>query len=162
MMLERRFSRTIGGILSRPYHVLLGRCLNILPISRYGQKKFKGSVSNSGLFASIESEKTEDMLHLLLCGRGVVLVDVNVADVKRLIRSAKPIKARLNALSLALPWALWYCLCCTHVIFNRVEPPLKFREGRFCFSVIDLLDLSRPEAVYCFAKLVYQCFFNDF
>ena len=34
------------------------------------------------------------------------------------------VKARLNTLSLALPWALWYCLCCTHVIFNRVEPPL--------------------------------------
>ena len=33
--------------------------------------------------------------------------------------------ARLNTLSLALSWALWCCLCCTHVIFNRVEPPLK-------------------------------------
>ena len=38
-----------------------------------------------------------------------------------------PLKARLNTLSLALPWALWYCFCCTHVIFNRVEPPLKAR-----------------------------------
>ena len=32
---------------------------------------------------------------------------------------------RLNILSLALSWALWCCLCCTHMIFNRVEPPLK-------------------------------------
>ena len=35
------------------------------------------------------------------------------------------LKARLNILSLALSWALWCCLCCTHLIFNRVEPPLK-------------------------------------
>ena len=41
------------------------------------------------------------------------------------------IKVRLNILSLALSWALWCCLCCTHVIFNRVEPPLK---GSFYFG----------------------------
>ena len=39
----------------------------------------------------------------------------------------KALKARLDILSLALPRALWCCLCCTHVIFNRVEPPLKGR-----------------------------------
>ena len=33
-------------------------------------------------------------------------------------------KRRLNILSLPLSWALWCCLCRTHVIFNRVEPPL--------------------------------------
>ena len=37
------------------------------------------------------------------------------------------IKGRLNILSLALSWALWCCLCCTHGIFNHVEPPLKGR-----------------------------------
>ena len=36
-----------------------------------------------------------------------------------------PLKARLNILSLARSWTLWCCLCRTHVIFNRVEPPLK-------------------------------------
>ena len=39
-------------------------------------------------------------------------------------------KRRLNILSLALPRALWCCLCCTHVIFNRVEPPLKVIRGK--------------------------------
>ena len=34
------------------------------------------------------------------------------------------IKARLNILSLALSWALWCCLCRTHVILLCVEPPL--------------------------------------
>ena len=35
------------------------------------------------------------------------------------------LKARLNILSLALSWALWCCLCCTHAILLCVEPPLK-------------------------------------
>ena len=34
------------------------------------------------------------------------------------------LKARLNILSPALSWTLWCCVCCTYVIFNRVEPPL--------------------------------------
>ena len=37
----------------------------------------------------------------------------------------KYFKRRLNILSLALSWAVWCCLCGTHVIFNRFEPPLK-------------------------------------
>ena len=58
MTLEGSCLRTIGGISSRPYDVLLGRCLNILPTSRYEQKKFEGSVSTYGLVALLESDKT--------------------------------------------------------------------------------------------------------
>ena len=36
------------------------------------------------------------------------------------------LKARLNILSLALSWTLWCCLCCAYVIFNRIEPRLKY------------------------------------
>ena len=58
MTLEGRGLRTIGGILSMPYDVLLRRYLNILSSSRYEQKKFEGSVSSCGLVALLESEKT--------------------------------------------------------------------------------------------------------
>ena len=51
------------------------------------------------------------------------------------------LKARLNILSLALSWALWYCLCCTHVIFNCVEPPLKAR--------LNILSLALSRALWC-------------
>ena len=51
------------------------------------------------------------------------------------------LKRRLNILSLAVSWALWCCLCCTHVIFNRVEPPLKRR--------LNILSLALSWAVWC-------------
>ena len=46
------------------------------------------------------------------------------------------LKARLNILSLALSRALWCCLCCTHVIFNPVEPPLKRRLNDYRRSTV--------------------------
>ena len=53
------------------------------------------------------------------------------------------LKRRLNILSLALSWALWCCLCCTHVIFNRVEPPPQHPLSR-TFSSSMVLPLLHP------------------
>ena len=58
--------------------------------------------------------------------------------VTRNIRTNKvKLKARLNILSLARSWTLWCCLCRTHVIFNRVEAPLKrkYIKGQFSFFI---------------------------
>ena len=41
-----------------------------------------------------------------------------------------------HPLSLALSWALWCCLCCTHVIFNRFEPPLKAKWNKSGVSLL--------------------------
>ena len=48
------------------------------------------------------------------------------------------LKARLNILFLALSWTLQCCLCCSYVIFNLVEPPLKilfssWLHGKICY-----------------------------
>ena len=63
------------------------------------------------------------------CISSAVLIGLN-----GLTKSAKAVvyyKGRLNILSLALLWALSCCLCCTHVIFNRVE---RGRKKRFMSS----------------------------